>query len=72
MGDLFPIYLGLAGLGVTIVAQGAAGLIWAIRQEGRVNAHDQLFDEREKRADERHEEILARMDRFERLLNGRK
>ena len=44
-----------------ITAMSATGLIgavvFAIRQEGRINAHDQLFQEREKLANERHADL---------------
>lgn len=47
--------------GVTILG----GVVWAIRQEGRINLHEHLLVEREKRLDERHEELTVRLDRIE-------
>lgn len=55
------IALGLAALG---------GVTWAVRQEGRINGHDKLFEEREKLADERHEDNRERLSRIERKLDA--
>lgn len=63
------ITLGLAGLG---------GVVWAIRLEGKVSEHDQLFEEREKQsserqkaAAERHEELKMELkERLVRIENG--
>lgn len=46
------------------------GVIWGVRLEGRVNAHDQLFEEREKLSDERHEDIKNQLNRIETMLRG--
>ena len=43
---------------------------WAIRQEGRINAHDSLFEEREKQAVERHDDIKDRLTRIESKLDS--
>lgn len=51
--------------GVTFLS----GVIWAVRQEGRINAHDQLFITREKMADERHEDLKERLVRIEQKLD---
>lgn len=55
---------------VTLVSGGSivGGVIWAIRQEGRINGHDQLFAEREKQADERHEDLKDRLIRIETMV----
>lgn len=68
-----------AFLGLGTVLTGVT--IWSIRQEGRINEHDRIFDEREKqnkaqqeRASERHEDVKARLSRIESKLdnlNGR-
>ena len=58
-----------AGLsGVTALS----GLIWAIRQEGRINAHDALFVEREKQAELRHQMVKDALDRIERKMEVEK
>lgn len=49
--------------GAIVAAAGVLG--WAIRQEGRINGHDKLFIEREKQADDRHDDIKARLVRIE-------
>jgi hypothetical protein len=76
------LWFAITGLGITILSSSSAGLIWAIRQEGRINGHDKLFEEREKqtddkfeqiesRAQERHMEMMSRMDRLENLAMRR-
>lgn len=47
-----PVSIAFASLSL-----GGGVLIWTIRQEGRINAHDQLFAEREKQTDERYETL---------------
>jgi len=66
----FQSMAAFAVLGVAVMVEGAAGLIWAIRQEGRLNGHDVTFEEREKRADERHKEVLDRLERFENKIDN--
>jgi hypothetical protein len=44
-------------------------VVWAVRIEGRINGHDQLFVEKDKLADERHEDIKARLIRIEDKLD---
>ena len=51
----------------TLLCVGA--IVWAIRQEGRVNGHDRLFEEREKHHTERHTELQARLARIETKLD---
>ena len=58
---------------VTTIALASLGVastvgVWAIRQEGRLNAHDQLFVEREKLANERHEDLKADLQEIKRLI----
>ena len=60
--------LGFTVLGIGVIGSSGAGLVWAIRQEGRINAHDQLFVEREKLASERHEEVLDELRDMKKLL----
>jgi Tfp pilus assembly protein PilO len=51
-------YISLAA----ITTSGITGLIWAIRLEGKVNEHDQLFEEREKQRLERTEADGSRLE----------
>lgn len=62
-----PITVGLSCL---------TGVVWAIRLEGKVNAHSQLFEEREKQSEarivadaERHEELKDHLVRIEGKLD---
>jgi hypothetical protein len=41
------------------------GVVWLVRLEGRINVHDELFDEREKQADDRHADFKSRLTRIE-------
>ncbi len=56
-------------LGTTWFVTFVAGLVWAIRQEGRLNAHDALFDERDAQADERHSDLKQRLTRIEEKID---
>lgn len=63
----------LLTLGVTAVGV----VVWSVRQEGRLNAHDKLFElkdriliEREKLLDERHTDLKARLVRIETKLDA--
>lgn len=58
------------------------GLVWLIRMEGRVNAHEASCTERQTRLDERHSDINRRLasidegqartnDKLDRLLGDR-
>lgn len=49
------LYLAIAGLGITVIGIGGGGLVWAIRQEGRINTLQALF--------ERNEERMSRIER---------
>lgn len=55
----------LLTIGLAIVA----GIVWAVRIEGRVNMHDRLFEEREKQVEDRHQELQARLIRIEAKLD---
>ena len=54
------------GLLFAVASVAVGALIWSIRQEGRINKHDTLFEERDKQASDRHQEIVARLERIER------
>lgn len=58
----------------TIVLAGLAGAstagIWALRLEGRVNGHEQLFEEREKQAQDRHIEIKEDLTELKQMIKG--
>lgn len=58
MMDYFA--LGLASL---------TGIIWAVRQEGRLNRHDTLFEERQNSQDDRDRDIKDRLVRIEQKLD---
>lgn len=52
-------------------------IVWAVRVEGRVNGHDQSFDdldklleERDDKVLERHNEIARRLSRIEQKLDA--
>lgn len=64
-----PTMLALTVWGVPVIT----GIVWAVRQEGRINQHTTLFEQKDKQLDERHEELLRRLERIERKLdsNGR-
>ena len=56
----------LLAIGVTAIT----GIVYAVRLEGRVNVHDQLFVEREKTANERHEDLRTDLRRIEDKLDS--
>ena len=47
-----------------------AGIVAAVRLEGRVNGHDRLFEERQLLLDERHNELKERLMRIENKLDA--
>lgn len=50
---------------------GGVGIVtWGARLEGRIGSHDQLFTEREKWAEDRHNEVVRRLDRIERKIDA--
>lgn len=53
------------GFLLTAGAMGIGAVVWAVRIEGRVNGHQQLFGEREKETDRRYTEIERRLIRIE-------
>lgn len=55
----------IAVVGLVSGSSLVGGVVWAIRQEGRINGHDLLFEEREKKQDERHQETIDRLQRIE-------
>lgn len=60
-----PTMIALTVWGVPVVT----GIVWAVRQEGRINQHTTLFEERDKLSDVRHEELMRRLERIERKLD---
>lgn len=57
---------------IDYVALGLAcvsGVVWAVRQEGRLNKHETLFIERQKSQDERDTDIKDRLVRIEQKLD---
>jgi len=66
-------YISLA----SVATAGVTGLVWAIRLEGKVNTHEQLFAEREKQRIERseadtdkHNDLKDRLVRIEGKLDA--
>lgn len=53
----------------TMAAAGVAIIVWGIRLEGRINAHDALFTEREKQANDRHSALKESVGRIEGKLD---
>ena len=47
-----------------------AGIVAAVRLEGRVNGHDKLFEERQLLLDERHLDLKERLMRIEHKLDA--
>lgn len=58
-----------AGVIVTGITAGLGGIIWLVRLEGRVNAHEAACLERQKRLDERHGEISDRLGKIDDKLD---
>ena len=56
----------LFSLAVTLVG----AVAWAVRVEGRVNSHAELFKERESQLSERHQEIQRRLERIEHKVDN--
>ena len=54
------------GLGIPM---SLAGIVAAVRLEGRVNGHDKLFEERQLLLDERHSDLKDRLVRIEDKLD---
>ena len=50
------------GTFVTFALACLSGIVWAIRLEGKVNEHDQLFEERKAQANTRAEADATRFD----------
>jgi hypothetical protein len=57
------------GLVIPIVTAIVGGTSWNVSLQGRVNGHDKLFDEREKQANERHDDLKDRLERIETKLD---
>lgn len=60
------MFTSLVSLGLSVF--GIA--VWSLRQEGRINAHDQLFTEREKQEIIRSDDIKQRLTRIEAKLDS--
>ena len=56
----------LFSIAVTLVG----AVAWAVRVEGRVNSHTELFKERESQLSERHQEIQRRLERIEHKVDN--
>lgn len=52
-----------------VILAGIGGVAWAVRVEGRVNNHDDLFEEREKLAQVRHLDLKDDLKRIESKLD---
>jgi hypothetical protein len=50
------------GMFVTLATACASGIIWAIRLEGKVSEHDQLFQERKEQAKVQNDASTGRLD----------
>ena len=68
--------IGLIGSIITVGLTAVAAIIWSIRQEGRLNTHDKLFEAKdrlaqaqEKLIDERHRDTRDRLVRIETKLD---
>lgn len=61
MIDPYSVLVG----GTTVLA----GVIWAVRLEGKVNEHDQLFEEREKLNASQHRSVTDQLVRIENKLD---
>ena len=57
------------GVVVAVAVPTILGGVWLIRLEGRVQAHEQGCDERQKRLDERHGEMSKKLDHIDRKLD---
>lgn len=66
---------------ISIAGIGIGGVIWAVRQEGRLNAHDDMFVANERvidqrleanrnTLDQRHQDLSQRLERIERKLDN--
>lgn len=57
------------GILISAILAGIGGVVWAVRIEGKVNAHTSLFDEREKLAESRHNQLKDRLIRIEEKID---
>lgn len=57
------------GILISAILAGIGGVVWAVRIEGKVNAHTALFDEREKLAESRHDQLKERLIRIEEKID---
>jgi hypothetical protein len=56
---------------ITAILATIGGIVWAIRLEGKVSQHDQLFTERKAQSDERQEAAAARHEELKQELKER-
>lgn len=59
------------GVYITAITAYISGIIWAIRLEGKVSQHDQLFSEREKQSQERQQVANERLEELKVELKDR-
>lgn len=57
------------GILISAILAGIGGVVWAVRIEGKVNAHTELFAEREKLAGNRHDQLEKRLIRIEEKID---
>lgn len=62
--------IGTAAALFGVAVTSAGGIVWSIRQEGRLNAHDQRFELKEAQDDERHKDTKERLQRIENKLDA--
>ncbi len=55
-----------------LIGLALTALVWAVRQEGRVNAHDRELNAHAKRHDELRDDISYIRERIDSALNGRR
>lgn len=55
---------------VFVCGQLIVGVIWAVRQEGRINQANQRVDDLEKLINVRFDGVDGRLERIERSMNG--
>ena len=61
----------LAGVAVTLVLAGLAGVVWLVRLEGRHNVLKALYDSLKERVDGLEDRILKALDRIEMKLDNK-
>lgn len=59
-----------SGMVIAGVAYLVGSIVWAVRQEGRINMHEKQHENHEKRHDEIARDISYIRERIDRALNG--